>query len=90
MPIKPRIRLAGGRKTTKPDTTSTNKVVPDKKTTTGKSVARSGQKKGLGDASVFKKRMTKAPSKLVSPVKSYVKRPRVLGRQLTRPWRRGS
>lgn len=58
------------------DTTSGNKAVPAKNTTIGKSVTPSGQK-GPGDASVFRKRRTKTPSKLVFPFKAYVKRPDV-------------
>lgn len=67
-----KIKLDHSRQTKKTDTTMTNKVVPMKNTTLGKSLAPVGQK-GTDDASVFRKRLTKAPNKQVSPFKAYVK-----------------
>lgn len=67
-----KIKIAPRGQTTKADTTSTNKAVPARNTTAGKSMAPSGQK-GPGGASVFGKILTKAPSKPVSPFMAYVK-----------------
>lgn len=57
-------------------TTATNKSALVEKTTVGKNVAPSLQK-GTSNVDAFGKRLTKAPSKLVSPFKPYIRRSKV-------------